>query len=210
MCTLVGGEIFHRGNAYTKGEKTLCLLENSVLFVFLLALWYFELCFVFLIASCLYVGYAFLCYCALLNACSDNYLLYYVIFVVISLWLFWYMIKLLTCFTSCLLDRNLLITLYLSFYYLLYLEGLMCFVQVSQVTSIYVSSVSQEEKCAHWKGKCLCLCPCCFCKLLGFVSMSVCRLLWFVPCFAAFMFCCLILLAKCYVFSLSILTLVPL
>ena len=23
-CTFVGGEIFHRGNAYTKGEKTLC------------------------------------------------------------------------------------------------------------------------------------------------------------------------------------------
>ena len=61
----------------------------------------------------------------------------------------WCMIELLTCFTSCLLDRNLLITLYLSFYYLLYLEGLMCFVQVFQVTGIYVSSASQEEKCAH-------------------------------------------------------------
>ena len=53
------------------------------------------------------------------------------------------MIKLLTCFTSCLLDRNLLVTLYLFFYYLLYLEGLMCFVQVFQVTSIYVPSASQ-------------------------------------------------------------------
>ena len=54
------------------------------------------------------------------------------------------------------------------------------------------------------------LCPCCFCKLLGFNSMRICRLLWFVPCYATFMFCCLILLAKCYAFSLCILTLVPL
>ena len=53
------------------------------------------------------------------------------------------------------------------------------------------------------------LCPCCFCKLLGLFS-CICRLLWFVPCYAAFMFCCLILLAKCYAFSLSILILVPL
>ena len=102
----------------------------------------------------------------------------------------WCMIKLLTCFTSCLLDRNLFVTLYLSFYYLLYLEGLMCLVQVFQVIGIYVSSASQEEMCAHWKGKCLylypCLCsycvlyPCCFCKLLGLFS-CICRLLWFVP-----------------------------
>ena len=56
----------------------------------------------------------------------------------------------------------------------------------------------------------VCLWPCYFCKLLGFVSLRICRLLWFVPCYAAFMFCCLILLAKCYTFSLSILTLAPL
>ena len=54
------------------------------------------------------------------------------------------------------------------------------------------------------------MCPCCFCKLLGFVSIRVCRLLWFVPCYGTFMFCYLILLAKCYAFSLSILTFVPL
>ena len=84
-----------------------------------------------------------LCYCASLNAYSDDHLLCYVIIVVISIWLFWYMIKLLTCFTSCLLDRNVIVTLYLSFYYLFYLEGLMCFVQVFQVTSIYVPSASQ-------------------------------------------------------------------
>ena len=53
------------------------------------------------------------------------------------------LIKLLICFTSCLLDRILLVTLYLSFYYLFYLKGLMCFVQVFQVSGIYVSSSSQ-------------------------------------------------------------------
>ena len=84
-----------------------------------------------------------LCYCASLNACSDDHLLYYVIIVAISIWLFWCMIKLLTCFTSCLLYHNLPATLYLSFYYLLYLEGLMCFVQMFQVTCIYVPSSSQ-------------------------------------------------------------------
>ena len=84
-----------------------------------------------------------LCYYASLNACSDDQLLCYVIIVVISIWLFWCMIKLLTCFMSCLLDRNLLVILYLSFYYLLYLKGLICFVQVFRVTSIYVPSASQ-------------------------------------------------------------------
>ena len=92
---------------------------------------------------CVLVIHTSLCYCVSLNACSDDHLLCYVIIVVISIWLFWCLIKLLICFTSCLLDRNLLVTLYLSFYYLLYLEGLMCFVQVFQVTSIYVPSASQ-------------------------------------------------------------------
>ena len=84
-----------------------------------------------------------LCYYASLNTCSDDHLLCYMTIVVISIWLFWCMIKLFVCFTSWLLDRNLLVTLYLSFYYLLYLEGLMCFVQMFQVTSIYVPSSSQ-------------------------------------------------------------------
>ena len=82
-------------------------------------------------------------YCALLNACSNDHWFCYVIIVVISLWLFWCMIKLLIYFTLCLLDRNLLVILYLSFYYLLYLKGLMCFVQVFQVIDIYVPSSSQ-------------------------------------------------------------------
>ena len=144
--------------------------------------------FVFWIYVCVLDMHISLCYCASLNACSDDNLLCYVIIVVISIWLFWCMIKLLTCFTSCLLDRNLLITLYLSFYYLLYLEGLMCFVQVFQVTSIYVSNASQLLTIL--KGKeilrtfslyylsfysVFCgLCPCYFCKLLGF--MHFCRL----------------------------------
>ena len=61
-------------------------------------------------------------YCALLNACLDDHLLWYVIIVVISLWLFWCMIKLLTCFISCLLDRNLLVTLYILVFLLLALS----------------------------------------------------------------------------------------
>ena len=93
---------------------------------------------------CVLVMHTSLCYCASLNACSDGHLLCYVIIiVVISIWLFCCMIKLLTCFTSCLLDHNLLVTLYLSFYVLLYLEGLMCFVQVFQVTGIYAPNASQ-------------------------------------------------------------------
>ena len=92
---------------------------------------------------CVLVIYTSLCYCASLNVWLDDHLRCYVIIVVIFIWLFWCLIKLLTYFTSCLLDRNLLVTLYLSFYYLLYLEGLMCFVQVFQVTSIYVPSSSQ-------------------------------------------------------------------
>ena len=53
------------------------------------------------------------------------------------------LIKLFICFTTCLLDRILLVTLYLSFYHLIYLEGLMCFVQVFQATGIYVPSATQ-------------------------------------------------------------------
>ena len=48
------------------------------------------------------------------------------------------LIKLLIRFTSCLLDHFLLVTLNLF-----YLKDLMCFVQVFQVTGIYVQSSSQ-------------------------------------------------------------------
>ena len=53
------------------------------------------------------------------------------------------LIKLLIYFTTCLLDRILLVTLYLFFYHLIYLEGLMYFVQMFQVTGIHVQSSSQ-------------------------------------------------------------------
>ena len=120
-----------------------------------------------------------LCFCALLVACSDDHLLCYVIIVVILIWLFWCMIKLFICFTTCLLDRNSLVTLYLFFYNSLYLEGLMCFVQVFQVTSIYVPSASQlliilkgETLSIFSLYSVFCdLYPCCFCKLLGLCFM---------------------------------------
>ena len=116
---------------------------------------YGALSYVFLFSShyiCVLDMHISLCYYASLNACSDDHLLCYVIIVVISIWLFWCMIKLLTCFTSCLLDRNLIVTLYLSFYYLLYLEGLMCFVQVSQVTGIYVQVYHKKRSVLIEKG----------------------------------------------------------
>ena len=115
-------------------------VNNKTLFCLFLFMFFFFLnCIVFVFLD-MHIS---LCYCASLNACLDNHLLCYVIIVVISLWLFWCLIKFLICFTSCLLDCNLLVLLYLYFYYLLYLEGLMCFVQLFQVTGIYVPSSSQ-------------------------------------------------------------------
>ena len=112
-------------------------VNNKTLFCLFLFMFFFLYCIILVFWTCIYP------YAIVLHSYSDDHLLCYVIIVVISIWLFWCMIKLLTCFTSCLLDRNLLVTLYLSFYYLIYFEGLMCFVQVFQVTSIYVPSASQ-------------------------------------------------------------------
>ena len=113
-----------------------------------------------------------LCYCVSLNACSDDHLLCYVIIVVISILLFWCTIKLLTCFTSCLLDCNLLVTLYLSFYYLFYLEGLMClcfkFITTLMTRDRGSDMIREVFIFVLWVLY-LCLYPCCFCKLLGFV-----------------------------------------
>ena len=137
-CTFVGGEI-HWGDAYIKGEKTF-FYEITLLYLMLVfSVFYGAL------SSMLYCSHSivFMCWtCIHSYVCSDDHLLCYVVIVVISIWLFWCMIKLLIYFTSCLLDRNLLVALFLSFYYLLYLEGLICFVQVFQVTSIYVPSSS--------------------------------------------------------------------
>ena len=98
LCTFIGGER-HRADAYTKREKTLLFfLENLVLFCFTLCL--FSHCFmVFWVMFSIYAllhsshrvyvldMHTSLCYCVLLVACSDDYLLYYMIIVVISIWL---------------------------------------------------------------------------------------------------------------------------
>ena len=107
---------------------TLCLLSRCFMMV-----WFMFSIYALLFSSHhAYVldMYTSLCYWALLVACLDNHLFCYMIIVVISIWLFLCLIKLLLCFTICLLYRILLITLYLSSYYLIYLEGLMCFMQV--------------------------------------------------------------------------------
>ena len=69
-----------------------------------------------------------LCYCALLVACLNNHLLCYMIIVVISIWLscVWSSCSYVSHYV-CLIGYSL-VTLYLSFYYLLYLESLMSFV----------------------------------------------------------------------------------
>ena len=89
------------------------------MFVFLFALWCFELYLVSMLCCSHCIMFVLdmhtsLCYCASLNACSNDHLLCYVIIVVIYLWLFWCMIKLLICFTSWLLDRILLVLLFLA------------------------------------------------------------------------------------------------
>ena len=113
-----------QGERYSIGEMHIPRGRRHSLYV----------CFLVLHRVCVLDMHISLCYCASLNACSDDLLFCYVIIVIIFMTV-WCMMKLLTCFTSCLLDRNLPVTLYLSFYYLLYLEGLMCFVQVFQVPS---------------------------------------------------------------------------
>ena len=53
------------------------------------------------------------------------------------------LIKLLICFTTCLLDHILLVTLYLFFYHLIYLKSLMCFVQMFQAIGTYVPNATK-------------------------------------------------------------------
>ena len=146
------------GRCIYQGREDIVLIKKLCSVCFLvgfMVLWVMFSIYVLLFSLhrvCVLNMHTSLCYCASLNACSDNHLFCYVIIVVIFLWLFWCMIKLLTYFTSCLLDRNLLVTLYLSFYYLFYLEGLMYFVQVFQVTSIYVPSASQFLIILRWRN----------------------------------------------------------
>ena len=97
-CTFVRGES-HRGYVYTKGEKTFFMRKPCFVC--------FTLC--LLLSShrvCVLDMHTSLCYCALLVACSDDHLFCYMIIIVIYIWLFCCMIKLLTCFASCFLDHN--------------------------------------------------------------------------------------------------------
>ena len=144
-CTFVERES-HRRDVYTMGEETF-LWENLVLLCFSLRL--FSRCFMVLwVMFSIYTlllsshhVYALdmhtsLCHYALLVACLHDHLLCYVVIVVISIWL--------SCvWSSCsyvshlvYLISYLLVTLYLSFDYFLYLEGLIRFVQVFQVIGI--------------------------------------------------------------------------
>ena len=122
-CTFIR-EKFHRGDAYTKREKTFfyektlfCFVLLYVCFLVLLygALSLLVLCFVVLI-SYLYVGHAYILMLLYFIDCmfewsfslpSDHCSYFYMTAMCL--------IKLLICFTSCLLDCFLLCTLYLSF-----------------------------------------------------------------------------------------------
>ena len=122
-CTFVGGES-HKGNAYTKGEKTFVLRQP-----------YFILFYLMLIFSLFMVLWVMFSIYALLLSSHHVYVLDMHISLLVCFidcmfgWLFallydhyghfhtivLYLIKLLICFTLCLLDRILLVTLYLSF-----------------------------------------------------------------------------------------------
>ena len=130
MCTLLGRESY-RGDAYTKGEKTFSLFCFGL---------YYSCALSRIVPRCIYtscilhwssVGHAFILMLLCFIDCMFGWsfaLLYdhcgHFHMTVICL------IKLFICFTTCLLDHILLVILYLSFYHLIYLEGLMCFVQV--------------------------------------------------------------------------------
>ena len=97
-CIFVGGES-HRGDAYTKGEKTFFFLENLVLLCFSLCLFsrYFMVPWVTFSIYALLLSshhayvldmHSSLSYFVLLVACLDDNLLYYMIIVVISIRLF--------------------------------------------------------------------------------------------------------------------------
>ena len=92
-CIFVWGKS-HRGDAYTKGEKTfflrkpcftLCLFSRCFMVPWVM----FSLYALLLSSHRVYVldMHISLCHCALLVACSDDHLLYYMIIVVISIWL---------------------------------------------------------------------------------------------------------------------------
>ena len=117
----------------------LCFVLHYVCFLdFFMVLWASFSIYALLFSShCVYVldMHTFFMPCTLLIACSDDHLLCYLIIVVISIWLF-------CVWSSCSFVSHhvYLIKFYLYFtlilYYLLYLEGLMCLVQVFYDTGI--------------------------------------------------------------------------
>ena len=132
-----------RRRRHCVNKKTVfCLL--LFIFVFLFAWWCFELCFVVLIASCLYVGRAYilmlLCFikcmfgwsfALLYDHCSHFFMIVLVYNQVAHMFHFMFTWSQFTCY------------IILVLLYLLYLKALMCFVQVFQVIGIYVPSSSQ-------------------------------------------------------------------
>ena len=121
-------------------EEDILLWENLVLLYacFLVTLWCFELLLVSML--CCSHRIVFMC-CIRMPLCFIDCMFGWSFALLYDHCTHFHMtvmclIKLLICFTSCLLDRILFVTFYLSFYHLIYLEGLMCFVQVFQVTSI--------------------------------------------------------------------------
>ena len=152
-CTFMGGGggERHRGDACTKGDKTFfmrkpCFICFNLCLVSC-CLWCFELCLVSML--CCSNGIVLLCWTWIhpyaivlywmhvwmINFFSYDHCSHFHMIVLC-------LIKLLTVFTSCLLDRYLLVTLYLSFYHLIYLKGLMCFFpSVSGYRYIVLSSL---------------------------------------------------------------------
>ena len=140
LCTFIRGEIPYGRCIYQGGEN---IFYEKTLFCFVLLYACFFCCFmVFLVifsiyallfsSHCVYVldMLTFVCHCALLIACSNDRLFCYMIIVVISIWLFCIWSSYSYVSHHVYLIAFLLIILYFSFYYLLYLKGLMRFVQV--------------------------------------------------------------------------------
>ena len=114
------------------------------------------LCFIVLIASGLCVRHAYILMLLFFVSCMFGWsfaLLYdhcgHFLMTILCL------IKLLICFTSCLLDHTFSCYIILVLYHLIYLKGLMYFVQVFQVTGIHVLSSSQVLDL----GGCECVLP---------------------------------------------------
>ena len=144
-----------RGRRHCVNKKTLfCLF--FFMFVFLFALWCFVLCLVSMLccSHCIMfvlVVHISLCYCASLNACLDDHFLCFVIIIVISLWLFWCMVRLLIYFTSCSMFTWSQFTCYIIFVILLLAlpwgSNVFC-ASVSGYRYIYFKCIIRKEACS--------------------------------------------------------------